>query len=113
MAVMLEPGTKLDTGKIRYDLVPPEALEEITKVLTFGAKKYADRNWEGGIAYGRVFGALMRHLWAWWKNSGPDAETGLSHLAHAGCCIFFLLTYEQRKMTSFDDRVKSAQLPLV
>lgn len=65
-----------------------------------------DRNWELGISYSRVFGALMRHLWLWFSNAGPDKETGFSHLAHAGCCIFFLLTYEQRKMDSFDDRPK-------
>lgn len=98
---------KYDSGKLRYDLVPPEALEEITRVLGFGATKYADRNWENGINYGRVFGACMRHLWAWWRGEDNDSETGISHLAHAGCCIFFLLTYTKRDMGRFDDRVKT------
>ena len=106
MTDLTKEGVKYDQGKLRYDLVPPEALREITKVLTFGASKYSDRNWELGISYGRVFGALLRHLWAWFSKAGPDKETGLSHLAHAGCCIFFLLTYECRKMEAFDDRPK-------
>ncbi len=98
-------GRKEDKDKTSYDLVPPEALEEITKVLTFGAKKYEARNWESGIKYGRVFAACMRHLWAWWRGENKDKETKLSHLAHAGCCIFFLLAYEERNMgDEFDDR---------
>jgi hypothetical protein len=102
----LTEGTKDDDGKLRYDLVPVEALEEITKVLTFGIKKYEPRNWEKGLTYGRVYAALERHMKKWWKSPGElDKDTGLSHLAHAGCCIFFLLTYEERGMgKEFDDR---------
>lgn len=102
----LEPAMKFDTSKPRYDLLPPDALEEIVKVLTYGAEKYADRNWEKGLSYGRCFAALMRHCWSWMKreNGGYDSETKLSHLAHAGCCILFLLAFEQRGMGQFDDR---------
>jgi hypothetical protein len=97
-------GKKHDGGKPRYDLLPPEALEEVTKVFTFGAGKYGDRNWEGGISYGRCFAACMRHLWAWWRGEATDPETGISHLAHAGANVFFLLTYERRGMAKLDDR---------
>lgn len=97
-------GVKFDEGKLRYDLVPIEALREITRVLTFGANKYTDRNWEKGINYGRCYAAAMRHLTAWWDGEDKDPETGISHLAHAGCCIYFLLTYEQRGMNEFDNR---------
>jgi len=98
-------GLKYDSDKTRYDLLPPELLEGVAQVLTFGAKKYSARNWESGINYGRVFGACMRHLWAWWRGERDDAETGMSHLWHAGCCIAFLITYEARGMTKFDDRI--------
>jgi len=90
-------GTKHDEGKLRYDLIPSEALKEVVKVLTYGATKYGDRNWERGIEYGRIFGAVMRHLWAWWGGEKNDPESGISHLSHAACSIFFLLTYEARK----------------
>ena len=96
-------GVKFDTGKPRYDLIPPEALEEWAKVLTFGAQKYADRNWEKGMKWGRVFGAMMRHGWAWWRGEENDPETGLSHLGHLICCASFLLTYQKRKVGE-DDR---------
>ena len=99
-------GMHKDTGKLRYDLIPPEALEGVAKVLTFGASKYDDRNWEKGISYGRLFGSTMRHLWAWWRNEENDSESGLSHLDHAACCIFFLRTYTARKMKRWDNRNK-------
>ena len=104
LATLKKQGTKHDSDKLRYDLVPPEALEEVVKVLTFGAGKYTDRNWEKGINYGRVYGALMRHMQAFWKGEDKDAESGISHLSHAGCCLFFLLAYEGRRMREFDDR---------
>ena len=96
-------AVKHDDGKPRYDLVPPEALDALSRVLTFGASKYAARNWEKGMDWGRVFGAMMRHAWAWWRGEHKDPETGYSHLWHVLCCAAFLVTYEQRRIGK-DDR---------
>jgi hypothetical protein len=87
------------------DLIPPELLEGVGDILTFGAEKYSERNWEHGMKWSRPFGALMRHMWAWWGGEDKDPETGRSHLWHAGCCIAFLIAYEARK-TGQDDRFK-------
>ncbi len=89
----VETGRKFDLDKIRTDLLPSRALEEVAAILTHGSKKYGDRNWETGIKYGRLYGALLRHLWAWWRGESVDEETGKSHLAHAACCILMLLHY--------------------
>jgi hypothetical protein len=89
-------GIKDDVGKPRYELLAPEALEGVARILTFGAQKYSARNWEQGMKWSRVFGALMRHLWAWWRGEGKDKETGESHLHHAACCVMFLQAYEAR-----------------
>ena len=94
---------KWDSNKLRYDLVPVEPLRLLAAVLTFGAAKYADRNWEGGFDWSRVYAALQRHLNAWWGGESIDSETGLSHLAHAACCLFFLMEFEARS-TGHDDR---------
>lgn len=94
----LSRGTKLDDGKVRMDLLPPELLFGVAKVLEFGANKYAERNWEKGMDWGRIFGALMRHMWAWWKGEKVDPETGYSHLWHAATNIAFLIAYEERKV---------------
>ena len=99
-------GIKHDDGKYRYDLYPPEALEGTVAVLTVGAKKYSPRNWELGMSWGRLFAALMRHLWAWWGGEDYDQETHLHHLHHAACCLAFLQTYHERGIGT-DDRPSS------
>lgn len=101
-------GRKYDSEKIRWDLMPSDAMQEIAKVLTHGATKYGDRNWEKGMAWRRPFAALMRHSWAWWRGEDCDQETGLNHLAHAGCCVLFLLAYHLRGMSINDDRERLA-----
>jgi hypothetical protein len=98
-------GRKDDSDKLPWDLLPGDAVEEIVKVLDFGAKKYAPHNWSKGMAWSRPFAALMRHMWAWWGGQDKDPETGLSHLSHAGCCVLFLLAYEKRKVGT-DDRMR-------
>lgn len=106
----LKSGEKKDEGKPRWELLPYDAVEGIVKVLTMGAKKYEARNWERGIAYGRVFGAIQRHLTAWWNGNNLDAESSLSHLDHALTELTFLSAYEKRGMVQFDDRPKK-ELP--
>ena len=60
--------------------------------MEFGAAKYGADNWQHvPNARQRYFDAAMRHLLAWWDGERLDAESGLPHLAHAGCCILFLL----------------------
>lgn len=96
-------GVKTDSEKPRLDLIDPEFLFEVSQVMTFGAKKYAPNNWRGGMPFSRLFSALMRHLWAYWHGEENDAETGLSHLAHAGCCLMFLLWHKNHR-PDLDDR---------
>jgi hypothetical protein len=96
-------GRKDDKGKLPLHLLPPEMLEAVAEVLDFGASKYAPRNWELGMDWSRPYAALLRHMLAWWGGEDKDPETGLSHLAHAGCCIGFLITYERRN-AGRDDR---------
>lgn len=98
-------GRKDDLGKIRYDLLPPDALKLIAGVLTYGANKYSARNWEKGMAWGRCYRALLGHLNDWHAGETYDPETEMPHLAHAACCIMFLMSYEARGIGD-DDRPK-------
>ena len=98
-------AVKFDQDKLRMELLPVRPIEDIASVLTLGAKKYDDRNWEQGFDYTRTYGALQRHLHAWYKGEDIDPETGLSHLAHAGCCLMFLLEFTHSGAGT-DDRVK-------
>jgi len=89
--------TKHDTGKRQLSLLPFEALEKITDVLMFGAEKYDRDNWKKCTDTDRYMDALFRHLAEIQKGEVIDAETGLSHLSHAGCNILFLLYFEVLK----------------
>ena len=98
-----EAGRKLDNGKPPMDLLDRYALEQIAEVLAFGANKYSAHNWRGGIRYSRLIAAALRHLHAFNSGEDTDPETGISHVAHAGCCIMFLLWMERHR-TDMDDR---------
>lgn len=91
------------TAKTRFDLIPFRAVGEIADVLAYGAEKYSANNWCRGTEWGRYFSALCRHIFAWWGGEDRDPETGFSHLAHAGCCLLFLMEY-QRNAWGTDDR---------
>jgi hypothetical protein len=96
-----QEGKKFDQEKLRFSLLPFKSLELITEVLEFGAKKYDVNNWMYVTdPKTRYFNALMRHLIAWWQGEKHDPETRLLHLAHAGCCILFLLWFEFYSTTS-------------
>jgi len=96
-------GRKDDQNKLRYELLPPELGAAVAAVLSYGADKYSDRNWELGMNWSRPYAALGRHMAAWWGGEDCDPETGFSHLWHAGCCIAFLIAYEAREIGD-DDR---------
>lgn len=88
-------GQKYDYGKLRWGLLPNAAVCEVIKVLMRGAEKYETDNWKRvPDARRRYYEAAMRHLTAWWDGERDDPEWGLSHLAHAGCCVLFLLWFE-------------------
>lgn len=91
-------GLKYDGGKLRWSLIPFLALEDIVKVLTIGEKKYIKDNWKYvDNATERYTDALFRHLSAWMRGEQFDKETGLSHLAHAGTNILFLIWFGKMK----------------
>jgi hypothetical protein len=91
-------GQKHDAKKPRMDLLPFEALEEVAKVLTFGARKYAANSWQKlDCAESRYTAALLRHLVAIQRGERFDAESGLLHVAHMATNALFLLWFEIQK----------------
>lgn len=91
----MSSGVKHDSDKPDMSLLSPFALEEIAKVMTFGAKKYSANNWRQGFKYTRILAAVLRHLMAYQRGEAKDPETGLSHLAHASCGLMMLLEFEK------------------
>ena len=99
---------KDDSGKLRWDLVPVRPMEKVVEVFTKGAVKYSDRNWEKGLAWGRVFAAMMRHGWRWWNGEKYDKEDGQHHLSSVAWCALVLMEYEET-CPEKDDRPASAK----
>ncbi len=96
-------AVKFDDGKAPLSLLPRRALEEEALVLAHGAKKYGTHNWRKGMKFSRLADACLRHIYAFLDGEDKDEESGLSHLAHARCCLAFLLEYEGRRLGT-DDR---------
>jgi len=98
-----EQGLRYNKGKLRYDLLHPISQEGIVKVLTRGAEKYAERNWEKGMSWTSVLASLKRHLAEIEKGEDYDAETGLLHIDHVQCNAHFLSAF-YKIAPEFDDR---------
>lgn len=104
-------GQKFDAGKTEWDLLPLGPVEEVVKVLMHGREKYGRDNWQlVDNPIRRYYAAAQRHLAAFrrarFDTKDPydaiDAESHLHHLAHAACCILFLLWHERKELCQED-----------
>lgn len=96
-------GHKADDGKLPMHLLDRHAIEQMAKVMQYGAKKYSAENWRGGIEYTRLIAAAMRHLFAISDGEDVDPESRLYHAAHVMCCMQFLL-WMMKHRADLDDR---------
>lgn len=96
-------GLRYDQGKLRYDLVNAQAHAGMVEILTFGAQKYAERNWEKGMRWSKVISSLKRHLAAIEAGEDYDQESGKLHIDHIACNAHFLSAY-YRIFPQGDDR---------
>ena len=90
-------GMKHDQEKPMYNLLPPNAIDDMAKVMTFGANKYAPNSWqrvENGLE--RYRAALLRHTFAMQRGELIDPESGLPHSAHVMCCAAFINELEEK-----------------
>lgn len=84
-------GKKDDAGKVRFDLIPLEALRGVATVLTHGAQKYAPYGWTSvPNAFARYRAAAERHMQSvLLDNEELDADSGLPHAwLYLTNCIF-------------------------
>lgn len=91
-------GRKHDSNKPRYSLLPTGTVNQVVQVLEYGAVKYEIDNWQRvPSARTRYYDAAMRHIDDWWNGSEIDEESSLPHLAHAICCLLFLLWFDEQE----------------
>lgn len=84
-------AVKFDQGKPDLSHISLELVEQVARVREFGAKKYSRGNWKKGFKYTRSIAAALRHIYAFNEGQDLDPESGLSHIAHALCCLEHLL----------------------
>ena len=105
---MTASGIKYDGEKPKMNLLPPKAIVEISKVLTFGAEKYDAENWRKlDDLQNRYTAGALRHIFAHMDGEELDSETNLSHLAHAMCCLLFKLEIELEERTKEEEPRKT------
>jgi hypothetical protein len=78
-------------------------LEDLIRVLQFGADKYEVDNWKKGLPYTEISNSLLRHLIAFLSKETLDSESQLPHTAHILANAMFLAWMEKNR-TEFDDR---------
>lgn len=98
-------GLRFNEGKRRFDLIPPDAMAALADLFTIGARKYAERNWERGMAYSKVIASLDRHWNDFKAGVDRDPETGCLHITHVVWNAMALLTFKLRGI-GIDDRMK-------
>lgn len=97
-----QEAVRHNQDKTRFDLIPPCFIREVAEVFTFGAKKYAPENWKGFTPEQQeeIKASLLRHIYAYLEGEELDPESGLSHLAHAGCNLAFLSYFKNNARKS-------------
>ncbi len=78
------------TGKGRFDLISPFALERLARRYEEGAEIHGDRNWEQGYRIGRCIDGALRHL-----NQYKQGMRDEDHLAAAAWNVFAAMHFEE------------------
>ncbi len=110
---MKEAGLRFNEGKLRYDLLEPYAIEQLTKIFTMGAQKYAPHNWLKGIPWMSMVASLERHLAEFKKGVDFDEESKLLHMAHVAWNAMAIVSYYKHRPEFDDRRVKYLNMPKI
>lgn len=95
-------GVKYDGDKPKWSLIPKGVLAQVVEVLTYGSKKYTPDNWMY-VEKSRYYDALLRHVDAFHSGEKVDPESGKHHLAHALCCLMYMLWHDDNEPPTSGD----------
>lgn len=76
----------LATGKGRFDLLPPHAMWDLSRLYEAGCLKYGDRNWEKGQPLSWYMSSAMRHM-NWHLAGYTDERHDLAAAWNIMCLI--------------------------
>lgn len=94
-----DKGMRFNEGKpqLSYVLSCDVAMEGLTRVMEFGAHKYARNNWKKGLDPTEITDSLLRHLMAYTNGEVCDPESGLPHVDHVMFNAMALATFGNRE----------------
>ena len=98
-----QTAARYNEGKIRYELIPAFALEQLALAYTYGAQKYNADNWRKGFKWKETIGSLLRHVYKWARGAKFDKESNCHPLAMAVFNALTLIMFEKYSM-GIDDR---------
>ena len=84
---------KYPTENPNHYFIPWDALEDVCRVLAFGAEKYARDNFKiaPGLPLESYIQSMWRHLVQYLRGEDIDIESKLPHLSHLACNAFMYL----------------------
>lgn len=100
-------GLRHNKGKLPFHLDSPVATIGRVKVLEFGMRKYAARNWEKGLSWGETLASLKRHISDFEMGIDIDHDSKLPTIHHVQVNAMFLAHFYEMG-TGTDDREKYA-----
>lgn len=81
---------RFNAGKLQWSMVDFKSLEDMVRVLEFGAKKYSRNNWKKGLKTTEIVDSMLRHIYAYLDGEDVDPESGINHTGHIMCNAMFL-----------------------
>ena len=98
-------------NNIRYDLIPPRGIEEVSKVLTEKLAKYDKNEWKYGLPWTEVLSSLKKHLTEFEKGNDFTPE-GLLSISEVAANALILTDY-YKSYPQGDDRCLHINQPRI
>ena len=95
---------RYNAGKPKFSLIIPRFMRYMACVLTMGAEKYDEYNWQKSCNTEHhnqfrdgCLDSLQRHLNYWHEGDQYDEESGLPHMAHVAVNAMFIEWYDHNE----------------
>ena len=94
-----EHALRYNEGKPKWSLVHYGSLIPMVRVLEFGAKKYAPKNWQKPMPLDQILESMQRHLAAIMDGELYDKESGIHHMGHIQAnAMFYNYHFNQEQL---------------
>lgn len=115
---MSEIAQRANKGKVQWSLAYWPAVEEMVRVLEYGASKYSADNWKQGQNREELLESMQRHVLALMKGEEEDSDPKAiptHHIGHIMCnCMFYFYhltndTFTSERRSPYGEAFKQAK----